>query len=141
MKKRYAIIALAMVMMLAVSLPVSACGILYTQGYWKNHTEVWDESCESTILPSDTFFGSGMTWIQMLKVPTKGDAYIILAHQYIAAKLNLWTSNAVPTEAVLNALYRAEILFNAYDPGMIPEGLREQAIHDAGILDAWNNGI
>lgn len=73
-----------------------------TQGYWKNHPQSW-----VTLTPGDTpAWGGGSTYINILKrAPKKGDASIMLAHAYIAAKLNTGAPNdlLVDAEAMLTA--------------------------------------
>lgn len=61
------------------------CKCPLTQGYWKNHPDAW---------PVDSLTIGGTTYgkavlIDILKTPPKGNGAIILAHQLIAAKLNV----------------------------------------------------
>jgi hypothetical protein len=106
-------------------------GCVLTQGYWKNHG--WpDEE-----LKGEGFFGSGIEWLEMLKTPPKGDAYIILAHQYIAYILNQMSGAGVPSGPAEDA----EHYFSAYNPGEIPKGERPEVTALAGLLDDYNNGL
>ena len=74
---------------------VSACGCTLTQGYWKTHTgeggaefdEGWLEIGE--LGPDEEFAGSGLTWLQVFNTAPKGDAWYQLAHQWMAARLNI----------------------------------------------------
>jgi hypothetical protein len=101
-------------------------GCTLTQGYWKNHSEEWSD------LADDLFFNSGKTYLQILQTPPKGgNVYLQLAHQYIAAKLNI-AEGASTTPAVDAAITAAETYFST-GTGDIT-GL-------AGILDAYNNGL
>jgi cysteine-rich repeat protein len=110
-------------------------GCTLTQGYWKNH-ENWPSPHEQ----ADTFFNSGKTWIDILKTPPKGgDAYLILAHQYIAYKLNMANGANLPA----NLATEAESFLNTYNPGEVPKKSadRESMIGLAGTLDDYNNGL
>jgi hypothetical protein len=64
------------------NVPVTtSSGCTYTQGYYKNKGV--------SLLPSGTFYASGQSYLGVLQTPPKGgNAYYILAHQYIAATLN-----------------------------------------------------
>lgn len=110
-------------------------GCTYTIGYWKNHPEDW---------PTDTLsiFG-GAEAMEILWLPSKGgNAYLILAHQYIGAELNVVNGTSIPNE-VLDAWYSAQDLLETYmEDGKIPKKSSDRAlaIDLAGILDDYNNG-
>jgi hypothetical protein len=100
------------------------------------------------------FFETGLTWSQVLDTePKGGNAYFILAHQYIAAYLNSIKDLDPAFHADLaEKLALAEALLDAYDqvsddplkwgPPFIPEGPdRVLALELAGWLDAFNNGM
>jgi hypothetical protein len=57
-------------------------------------------------------FSSGKSWLEVLKTPPKGNAYYILAHQYIAAKLNIL--NGTSSTEVDEAIAWAEGFFSTY---------------------------
>lgn len=114
-----------------------------TQGYWKNHLSEW--KC----FKYDKFYYSKQTYYKVLTTPPKGgNAYYILAHQYIAAKLNLCACPKFkPDEKIKEALYKAKYLFEnkKYTPQYIGEldgssSLRKKFIELAEILDKFNNG-
>ncbi len=65
--------------------PVPSFGCTLTQGYWKNHAEVWPVS--SLTLGTETYNKSQL--LSILNTPVKGNGLISLAHQLIAAKLNI----------------------------------------------------
>lgn len=138
MKKSIAIIVAAAMLVMLFAAPVMACGP-YTQGFWKNHTSIWGEEPEvgDCITTGDDFFNSGKTWLQVLETPTEGNAYYILAHQYIAAKLNLLMTTA-PGE-ILAAIGQAADILGDATGDMLAEGDRAEAIMCAEVLDAWNN--
>jgi hypothetical protein len=110
-------------------------GCTYTQGYWKNHPDNW---------PTDQLsLYSGRKAMRLLRTPPKkGNAYIILAHQYIAAELNVVNGTSIPDE-VLEVWGRAQELLEKYQSkGTIPKKSpnRKLAIAMAKVLDDYNNG-
>ncbi|MEJ8803048.1 hypothetical protein [Pontibacter sp. H249] len=109
-------------------------GCTRTQGYWKNHVTGKKADPAWGNLANATFFSSGKTYLQILKTPPKGSAYIILAHQYIAAKLNLAAGATMPAN-VQTVYDNATSYFNG---GTTPD--RNKLTEWAGILDAYNNG-
>jgi hypothetical protein len=119
-------------------------GCTLTPGYWKTHSiygpapydDTWAKIGEDTI-----FFKSGQSWYQVLwTAPKKGNAYYILAHQYIAAKLNM-LNGASSTPDVDKAMAGAEKFFKAYKPSdTLSNAARTAAIVYADILDDYNNG-
>jgi hypothetical protein len=111
--------------------PVSG-GCTATLGYWKNHTNVWPLGFD----PNATFYTSGKSWITVLKTPPVGDAYYILAHQFIAATLNAADGASVPAN-VQTALNSAAGYFA--DPAG-SSLTRTQLIALATLLDSYNNG-
>jgi hypothetical protein len=124
-------------------------GCTYTQGYYKNHHDhpAWD-----LITPdggdSDFFINHWQSWFEVLdtnpgggQFPSK-QAYYILAHQYIAAKLNI-LKGASSTPDVDAAITWAESFFNTYTQySTIPQAVRNQAKDVyAPLLDDYNNGL
>ena len=94
-----------------------AGGCTLTQGYWKTHSEFGPAPYDSTWaqLPngaSTPFYYSGKTWYQVFQTsPAGGNAYYQLAHQYMAARLNV-LNGAATTPAVDAALAGALAYFN-----------------------------
>ena len=73
----------------------------YTQGYWKNHSDVWP--LQSLTLGAVSYNQSQL--LQILNRPAQGNGLLILAHQLIAAKLSI-ANGADPTavqQDVINA--------------------------------------
>ncbi|MDF7825070.1 hypothetical protein P4B35_13690 [Pontiellaceae bacterium B12227] len=110
-------------------------GCTYTQGYWKNHPKDW---------PTDTLsLFSARKALRILKTPPKkGNAYYILAHQYIAAELNVVNGASIPDEAFEAWIAGQELLEQYQQKKYIPKKTddRDEAIAIAKILDAYNNG-
>jgi len=57
----------------------------YTQGYWKTHPSAWPVS--SLSLGTVSYTQSQL--LQILNQPAQGNGLVVLAHQLIAAKLNI----------------------------------------------------
>mgnify|MGYP001089925194 CR=1 FL=1 len=57
----------------------------FTQGYWKSHPEAWP--VETLTLGANTYTKDQL--ISILRHPVRGNGLVALAHQLIAAKLNV----------------------------------------------------
>jgi hypothetical protein len=112
-------------------------GCTRTQGYWKNHADPNKKQYDATWNDylSKMFFNSGMTYLQVLNKSPKGDAYIILAHQYIAAELNVAAGASIPDDVL--AAWNAA---TAYFKGETTPG-RSDLLAWAELLDDYNNGV
>jgi hypothetical protein len=64
-----------------------AAGCTFTLGYWKTHPGAWPASGTSLTLGSVSYNQSQL--LTIFNTPPKGNGLITLAHQLIAAKLNL----------------------------------------------------
>ncbi len=122
-----------------------ATGCTLTQGYWKTHSEHGPAPYDDTWaqIGADTiFYYSGQSWYQVLwTTPQGGNAYYILAHQYIAARLN-GLNGAASTPAVDAALAWAEEFFNEKTPtSKLSNTVRNMALAYAALLDQYNNGL
>ncbi|MDQ2690951.1 MAG: hypothetical protein M3Y68_02850 [Chloroflexota bacterium] len=126
-------------------------GCTLTQGYWKTHSDrgpaPYDDAWNNLgALEEDTpFFLSGQTWYEVFWTPSAGNPYYNLAHQYMAAKLNVLNGASAPAE-VQAALTQAESLFNTYTPSQVAafrgnNATRKQFVDLATILDKYNNGL
>lgn len=109
----------------------------YTQGYWKNHASAWPVT--SVTLGSVTY-----TQAQLLAIfsqPAAGNGLISLAHQLIAAKLNL-AQGAVPTAAVTAAIASADALIGALVVPPVGSGSLAPSTTSGltNTLDQFNNG-
>jgi hypothetical protein len=139
-------------------------GCTLTQGYWKTHADplnikkyddTWDE-----VGGSDApFFDTGQSWILVFNTPPSGgNAYYILAHQYMAARLNtLKDENPADDTLIEDDMLTAAALLDYYDeypggpiipkefdpgdpPPLFDEDDRALAIEIANTLDQFNNG-
>ncbi len=111
-----------------------------TVGYWKTHPSKWVGINPNSIFPWTTGRAAGMTYLQILNLAPKGDATIILAYQYIAAKLNANAFGA--PQSVLDDIAHAEYLFShGYPVGSNPppsNPVRAEIINLAADLEAYN---
>ncbi len=121
------------------------------QGYWKTHSKYSRGHYNATwakLTPSgedSPFFLSGKSYYQVLRSnPRGGNAYYILAHAYIAARLNMLNGASIPNP-VQHAYDQATQLFNTYTPAQVGawkgwRGQRFLFIRLAGTLEFYNNG-
>lgn len=108
-----------------------------TQGYWRTHNIYAAQPNKQTPWPiSEDQIGCGDTWYNWLWAEPNGDAWIILAHQWIAAQLN-WGSGAPITPEVEDAIYGGAAYLNFCE---VSDEDREAALEIAAVLDAYNNG-
>lgn len=120
-------------------------GCTRTQGYWKTHSKYGPAPYDSTWaqLPqgeNTIFFKSNKSWYDVFWTPPKGDAYYILAHQYMAAKLNRLAM--ADTSIVRDVIKYAEEYFANAKPGeTLTTAKRDEILAWAKILDEFNNGL
>lgn len=65
--------------------PTTTACLAHTQGYWRNHPDSWP--VESLSLGLHVYTKNEL--LAILKTPAGGDASLIIAHELIAAKLNV----------------------------------------------------
>lgn len=118
-----------------------------TQGYWKNHPEAWINDPATSINPfklkigSKTYNGTEEL-IGVLDQPVKGDARIILAHQLIAARLNVENGacpKTVSLSDLIDIINKAETWLAGQNSKVSPSASPE-AVAWAETLDKFNNG-
>jgi hypothetical protein len=125
-------------------------GCTLTQGYWKTHSldgpagppdPTWEPGDPGGDGPGhDTaFYLSGDSWIGVMwTAPKGGNAYYILAHQWIAAYLNSLTAS---WSSEVNEAYDYGLqFFNTYEPDDDFSSIRDDLIEAAEILAAYNEG-
>jgi hypothetical protein len=109
------------------------------QGFWKNHPDAWPVT--SLTLGSQTY--SQAELLNLLNMPVRGDASLILAYQLIAAKLNI-AHGADPTP-VSATITDADSLLSGFT-GKLPykitpsSSIGQRMVNDATVLDSYNNG-
>lgn len=122
-------------------------GCTLTQGYWKNHSkyskhedETWDG------MEDNSFYLSGQSYLEVLNTAPKGNAYYQLAHQFIAAMLNI---DAGADDSVVESAIDDSIDFfgNHFPYELAGKGknadkvLDAQALELAGVLGSYNEGL
>ncbi|HTK49228.1 MAG TPA: hypothetical protein VL328_14725 [Gemmatimonadaceae bacterium] len=112
--------------------PTGHCS--YTQGWYKNHTSSWPQGA----LTPTTVWDGGATIITLFNTPPRGSQYIILAHQYITALLNIQGGSNVPP-AVQDALDKAEQYFSGGGDGKGDSSVDITGV--STVLDNYNNGL
>jgi hypothetical protein len=113
-------------------------GCVLGQGYWKNHASAWPVS--SLTLGTVTYTKAQL--LSILNQPVKGNGLVSLAHQLIAARLNL-ASGAQATPAMLQAITDA----NALIGGLVIPPVGSGFLHPSSTgalnttLDNYNEGL
>ncbi len=118
-------------------------GCTLTQGYWKTHSSYGPAPYDDTwaLVGEDTpFYLSGQSWYEVFWTAPLGNAYYILAHQYMAATLNQ-LNGAASTPEVDAALAWAADFFSTHTPSDNLGPLRNQVLQKATLLDNYNNGL
>ena len=125
-------------------------GCTLTQGYWKTHSHRGPAPFDDTwndVGGADAIFLHGLTYYNVLWTsPSQGNAWYILAHQYIAAILN--EAAGADTSDITDELADALALLTAWSPTSLTSKAtgaaataRSEALELAGDLDDWNNGV
>ncbi|MEP7347557.1 MAG: hypothetical protein ABI877_19970, partial [Gemmatimonadaceae bacterium] len=126
-----------------------SAGCTVTQGYWKTHSARGPAPYDNAWLNigplgADTqFYSTGLTWYQVFRTPPKkGNANFILAHQFMAARLNV-LAGATTTPAVDAALSASATYFGKVsNMNTLPvDPVRSTLLGYATTLDNYNNGL
>lgn len=132
-----------------VSIPVtvSGQGCTLTQGYWKNHADPSQKRFDAVwnALPSGgatTFYVSGKSWLGVFNTAPAGNPYYTLAHQFMAARLNV-AGGAATTPAVDAAMGAATAFFG--NPANVPSVKLSNTVKatltaHAATLASYNEG-
>ncbi len=114
----------------------------FSQGYWRNHPSEWPLSAVPMLLGNSNSYSKAQL-LNIFKTPPRGDASLILAHQLIAAKLNVANGSPVPSE-VQDAIEDAD---DAIGSRSIPANVRPNSALGqtmtsiAKTLDMYNNKL
>jgi YVTN family beta-propeller protein len=109
------------------------------QSLWKNRPDTWPVT--SLTLGSQTYTQAEL--LTLFDTPPRGDASVILAHQLIAAKLNI--ANGSNPNPIRSAIADADKLLSQFF-GKLPynvgtsSDIGQQMVNDASVLDRYNNG-
>lgn len=108
-----------------------------TQGFWRNHEDAWPVE-ELTL--GDVTYTQAELVVVLSTPPRGGDVTYILAHQLIAAKLNV--AHGADASAIETTLAEADAFLAANPLGSRPRGdVRDAGLELAAALDDFNNGV
>lgn len=109
----------------------------YSQGYWKNHADVWP--VQSLMLGTTSYTKAQL--LDIFNTPVQGNGLISLSHQLIAAKLNI--ANGASASAVAATILSADALIGALIVPPVGSGWLDPATTGSltQILDDYNNGV
>lgn len=138
-----------------------------SHGFWKRHADPSRNNYASTwdlvgdLGPDTEFMGTGESWSDVISRPTNGNAYYILAQQYIAAQLNVMNGalSSVETESLsraadielivehgrslLSTNHPRSVLFDSTQESVelevVKSAMRQDFLNTALVLDEWNN--
>ncbi len=113
----------------------------FTQGYWKNHPDAWP--VESLKLGEVGYTKEQL--LRILRQPVRGNGLVALAHQLIAAKLNVALNEAAgyaAPEEVAQAIAQADALIGVLvvppvGNGWLPPSVTSDLVM---TLDEYNEG-
>jgi hypothetical protein len=116
----------------------------FPQGSWRNNRDAWP--VVSLTLGSQTYTREELLFILNTTVGGRGgaDASLILAHQLIAAKLNI--ANGSDPTSIINLITHADAILAGFS-GKVPFDVApsspggQQMTSDADALASYNNGV
>ncbi len=110
-----------------------------SHGYWKNHEGAWP--VDALLLGAESYDANRL--LNLLRMPPRGDASVILARQLIAAKLNL--ANGSDADPIAATVAEADAVLSAVG-GRLPLGVPTSTANGRTMtslsetLDEYNNG-
>lgn len=109
----------------------------YTQGYWKNHPSAWPTSS----LTLGTVVYTQAQLLSILGQPVNGNGLISLAHQLIAAKLNIL--NGADPSAASATIASSDAMIGSLVVPPVGSGYLDPSTTSGNtqILDDYNNGV
>jgi uncharacterized repeat protein (TIGR01451 family) len=122
--------------------PPPGDGCTLTQGFWKNHyPEAWPASVLTNGMMLGTVSYSASQLVDIFGQPVQGNGLVSLAHQLIAAKLNI-ASGASPS-AIQSDVDAADAMIGGLVVPPIGSGDLEPSDTSALVdaLDDYNNGV
>jgi len=117
--------------------PCGSTGCTLTQGFWKNHPSAWPV----TTLKLGTTTYTQAQLLSILHQPVKGNGLVSLAHQLIAAKLNV--ANGASGTAISSTIASADTLIDGLVVPPVGSGLLStSAVSNlVSLLDQFNSGL
>jgi hypothetical protein len=123
-------------------------GCTYTQGYWKTHgpvpvgmnSYVWPESIKAGGMTLGTVSYTADQLLLIFNTPAAGNGLIVLAHQLIAAKLNI--ANGADPTAIAASITAADVLIGSRVVPPIGTGFLKPGITSdlTTLLTDYNEG-
>ena len=109
---------------------------VHTQGYWKNHPDAWPVS---TVRRGSIIYTKA-DLLLIFDEPAAGNGLISLAHQLIAAKLNI-LAGAIPGAVITNAIAAADAMIGAQVVPPIGSGFISPAVTSNlnDVLEQFNS--
>jgi hypothetical protein len=123
----------------AAVIPQQSLGCTFTLGYWKNHANKWP--AQATPMTLGTVSYTKQQLLSIFNTPPAGNGLIQLAHQLIAAKLNI-AHGANPT-TIQATIAAADALIGGLVIPPIGSGFLDPSVTSGLIdtLDTFNNGL
>lgn len=117
-------------------------GCTLTQGYWKTHSSQGPAPYDDTWAGNEGNTLFGLNWLNILwTAPKGGSVWYQLAHQWIAAKLNVAAGADAPAN-VVTALLGAGNWLNITNPSATLKGKAENGVKGwASLLASYNEGL
>jgi len=121
---------------LAISTGACSGGCTFTLGYWKNHPGAWP----ATSLKLGTTTYTQAQLLSIFNTPVRGNGLISLAHQLIAAKLNIMSG--ANGSAANSAIAAADALIGSKVVPPIGTGSLDTSATSSleSTLDKYNEG-
>jgi hypothetical protein len=113
--------------------PTPTGGCVFTQGYWKNHPEAWPV----TALQLGNVTYTQEQLLAILHQPVQGNGLVQLAHQEIAAKLNI--ANGADGSCIEQTLAAADALIGDMVVPPLGNGYLRPTLY-VGPLTQYNEG-
>jgi hypothetical protein len=109
---------------------------VFLQGFWKNHPEAWPV----TELQLGNVTYNQQELLSILRQPVRGNGLVLLAHQLIAAKLNI--ANGADGSCIQQTLADADSLIGDLVVPPVGNGYLQpkDVAGIAGVLGSYNEG-
>jgi hypothetical protein len=118
----------------ATPTPTPAVGCVFSQGYWKNHPEAWPVT--ELQLGNVTYTKDQL--LSILREPVRANGLVQLAHQEIAAKLNI--ANGADGSCIEQTLAAADALIGDLVVPPVGNGYLRPTVY-VGTLTSYNEGL
>ncbi len=120
------------------TLTVSTMSAECTQGFWKNHPDLWPPLALPMLLGTVSYTKTEL--LSIFNLPAGGNGLVSLAHQLIAAKLNL--ANGSDPTPIASTIAAADALIGSLVVPPVGSGYLAPSSTDAltQMLDDYNNG-